>query len=455
MSTHPVIPMDDGLDGARGRGGGAPAGTVAPAPRVATLSRLLRAIGAVALLASASTFLVQRWEVGGDLERYFTLLAHPAMLALLGVFCGTRVRDTKAARTFVALAAAFVPVLGCVLGGLVYSQFAWGADAAGLPGYATWVAASPAAVWLALGVTALVSVPVVLFSFVTLGRARARSLSAAYLVSNALLLLPTRDPTAVALLAMANFAGLAFWEWRTLSREPALRTLEGVFVRVMLVVPSSLVLVRNALHYEVSFAFFALIWAAIAVGWLGLAALERLPELLRGFLRAACLVSLTVASGFGAAAATSAGMAGTYAIPFATLSFAAAAAGLSLVAGREAWGDQFRHTALVTALFGMLVDLVHSPDVLTSAGLFVSAVATLSYGYLSERKSLFLAGCAGVLFALAYHVRYAALLYAYTRWGSLALLGVLVIIAAGYLERNGERTLERVRGFREHVASFR
>jgi hypothetical protein len=454
MSTHPVIPMDDGLDAARGRRPTS-AETDDRGPRVATLSRLLRGIGAVALLASASTFLVQRWEAGGDLERYFTLLAHPAVLALLGVYCGTRGRDTKAARTFVALAAAFVPVLGCVLGGLVYSQFAWDGAASGLPGYATWVASGPGAAMLALAVTALVAVPVVLFSFVTLGRSRATALSAAYLVSNALLLLPTRDPTAVALLATLNIAALGVWEWKALSRDAALRTLEGVFVRVMLMVPAALVLLRNALHYEVSYAFFALIWGSVAVGWLAVAAMAKLPEVLKGVLRSACLVSLFLAAGCASAAAGSVGMSETFAIPFAALGFAVSAGGLSIFAGREAWGDSFRHLALVVALGGMVVDLLHSPDVFTSGGLFLSAVATLSYGYLSERKALFLAGVAGVLFALAYHVRYAAMLYAYTRWGSLALLGVLVIVAAGYLERNGDKTLEWVHGFRAHLATFR
>jgi len=453
MSTHPVVPMNGEPDVARGRRPDA-GGCDDEAPRVAKLSRLLRAIGAVALLASASTFLVQRWEAGGDLERYFTLLAHPAVLALFGVYCGTRVRDTKAARTFVALAAALVPVLGCVLGGLVYSQFAWDGSASGLPGYATWVVPGPGAALLAVGVTAAVAIPVVLFSFVTLGRARARSLSAAYLVSNALLLLPTRDPTVVALLATLNLAALGVWEWRKLSRDTALRTLEGVFVRVMLLVPAGLVLLRNAMHYEVSYAFFALIWGAVAVGWLAAAAVERLPEVLRGMLRSASLVSLLVAAGFASAAAGSLGVPDTYALPFAALGFAGAAGGLSLFAGRQAWGDRFRHVSLVVALSGLAADLLLSPDVFTSGGLFVSAVATLSYGYLSKRRALFLAGAAGVLFALAYHVRYAAMLYAYTRWGSLALLGALVIVAAGQLERNGDRALGWVRGVRASLATF-
>ena len=193
----------------------------------------------------------------------------------------------------------------------------------------------------------------------------------------------------------------------------------------------------------------------MAVGWLALAAFERIPACWARALRGASLVSLFVAAACAALAAHSLGMSETFAIPFASLGFAVSAGGLSLLAGRECWGDGFRHLALVVALGGMGIDLLHSPDVFTSCGLFVSAVATLSYGYLSERRALFLAGAAGVVFALAYHVRYAAMLYAYTRWGSLALLGALVIVAAGYLERNGDWVVERVRGFRAHIATFR
>ena len=48
----------------------------APSERVASLSRILRGIGAAALIAAASTFLLQHWETGGDLQRYYALLAH-------------------------------------------------------------------------------------------------------------------------------------------------------------------------------------------------------------------------------------------------------------------------------------------------------------------------------------------------------------------------------------------
>ena len=203
---------------------------------MAPLTRILRVIGAVALLASASTFLIQRWEEGGDLQRYFTLLAHPAFVAGLGVFCGTRLRDTKTARTFLAIAAAFVPVLSCILGGLLLSRFA-PSVVPQLPSYATWVASSHSAALLALAATVAVAVPVVGFAFLTLTRSGAWPMALTYLLGNAALLIPTRDPELVTAIAGTYFLGLVAFEWRTFSRDADLRTLEGGFVRTMMLAP--------------------------------------------------------------------------------------------------------------------------------------------------------------------------------------------------------------------------
>ncbi len=427
----------------------------APEPRgIAPLTRILRLIGAVALLASASTFLVQRWEEGGDLLRYFTLLAHPALVAGIGVFCGTRLRDTKSARTFLAVAAAFIPVLSCILGGLLLSRFGSEGVLAQLPSYATWVAGSHSAAVLALGVTAAVAIPVVGFAFLTLARSQAWPMGLAYLLGNAFLLLPTRDPEVVTLVAGTFFLGLIAAEWRAFSRDAALRTLEGGFVRTMLMAPPVLMMIRSALHYDLSAAWFAGVSGAFAIALLALSQLSRLGEGLQAMTRFLSLGSLSVASGFAAGTAMSLGMAATYGLPFAALIFALGATTFSLVGGTARWGEEFRMIAGVSLLGGLSLDLIQSPDVLTSAACFAVSIGAVCLGYLNERRPLFLAGLAGVVFALAFHVRYAVMLYAYTRFGSLALLGILVILVAGYLDRNGQELGPRLRGFRQRIAAW-
>ncbi len=91
--------------------------------RVRALTRVLRGLGAGVVAASATTFLFQQWDSGDDLTRYFALLAQSGVLAAIGFFCAVWIRESKSARTFMALAAGMVPALFCILGGLVYSQF--------------------------------------------------------------------------------------------------------------------------------------------------------------------------------------------------------------------------------------------------------------------------------------------------------------------------------------------
>jgi hypothetical protein len=441
-----AAPVDDGPDAD---------GANTPARRgIAPLTRILRVIGAVALLASASTFMMQRWEEGGDLWRYFTLLAHPALVAAIGIYCGTQLRDTKSARTFLAVAAAFIPVLSCILGGLLLSQFASDGVLSQLPRYATWVADGRSSALTALAVSAAVAIPVIGVAFLTLARSQAWPMALAYGVGNAALLLPTRDPEVVTLIAGTTFLGLVYAEWRTFSRDAALRTLEGGFVRTMLMAPPVLMMIRSALHYDLSAAWFSAVFGAAAIGLLATSLWTRLDEALQGVARFLSVIHLSIAAAFATDMAVSFGLAGTYALPFGALVFSLGVTTFSLLSGTERWGEQFRMLAGLSLLGALTLDLMLSPDVLTSAACFSVSVITVCLGYLNERRPLFFAGIAGVVFSLAFHVRAAVMLYAYGRFGSLALLGIAVILIAGYLDRNGHRLAPRFREFRERVAAW-
>src|SRR5688500_11207417 len=87
------------------------------------LGRILRLVGGAFLIASASTFLFHRWEQGSDSMRYAMLLLHTVFLTAAALFCGLGVRESRGARTFLAITLAIVPINAAVLGGLVYSQF--------------------------------------------------------------------------------------------------------------------------------------------------------------------------------------------------------------------------------------------------------------------------------------------------------------------------------------------
>src|SRR3954469_19518367 len=132
----------------------------APAPVTSgfdpdALTRALRIAGAALVVASASTFMLQHWQVGNDLLRYAMLVGQSLLLAAAAYFVGLTLREGRSARTFLALVLATMPVSFAVLGGLVYSRFHL-ETVATLPSYATWIAPNPeSAIFAALGTVAI------------------------------------------------------------------------------------------------------------------------------------------------------------------------------------------------------------------------------------------------------------------------------------------------------------
>lgn len=420
--------------------------------RLEGLPRLLRGVGALALMAAASSFLLQHWEHGGDVWRYYALLAHTVLLGGLGFVWGLRAGDAKGARTFLALAAGLVPAHFCILGGLVYSQFSWDGPLSPVAHYATWVAPGPFSAGMAAALSTLALGGVTAVAFVALARVRAGLLGLAYLIGNALLLVPTRDPSWVAAMVGLNGTALLALDWRSLRPEARLRTLEGGFVRAMLCAPPLLMLARSALHYDLSAAWYAVSCAAIALASFAGAEQRRIPVPLREALRGTSLIALGASSACATAAFCGAlVLPESLALPLGGLGFAGLATGLSLFAGSESWGERYRRAAALGLVAAMALDLALFPGVVSSLAALCAAIATLSYGYVSERRGIFLAGVAGALLAVATHVRVAIHLYAIGHWGSLAALGTGVILVASVVERHGAEIRDRVARLRRRL----
>lgn len=447
-SAQPELRMPDA-------GASAGIGSDASTSRLEGLSRILRGVGAAALLAAASSFLLQHWDSGGDVWRYYALLAHTGLLGALGFAWGLRVNDAKGARTFLALAAGLVPAHFCILGGLVYSRFSWDGALTPVARYATWVAPDGTSALLAVAATLGVLGGVTALAFVALGRARAVAMGALYLVANALLLVPTRDPSLVAALAGASVTALAVFELRVARREATLRTLEGSFVRGMLWAPAALLLIRNALHYDLSSLYGAVACGTLALACTTAAGEQRLWGALRAALRGAALACIGLASVF-ATDALDAGLQlpDSALLPLGGLLFASVATGLSLTARGETWAIGYRRIAAWVLLGAMALDLGLFPGVVAAVACLVTSIVALSYGFLTQRRAIFLAGVAGAVLSLLCHLRAAIDIYALANWGSLAFVGIAVILTATLVERRGAALATGFAAWRERMAAW-
>jgi hypothetical protein len=430
-------------------------GDDAATSRLEGLSRILRGVGAAALVAAASSFLLQHWDSGGDVWRYYALLAHTGLLGALGFAWGLRADDAKGARTFLALAAGLVPAHFCILGGLVYSRFSWDGALTPVARYATWVAPDGGSALLAVAATLAVLGGVTALAFVALGRARALAMGALYLVANALLLVPTRDPSVVAALAGTAVAALAVFELRVARRETTLRTLEGGFVRSMLWAPPALLLIRNALHYDLSSLYGAVACGTLALGTTAAASVDRLWPAPRAALRGAALACIGLASVFATDALdTGLHLPNSALLPLGGMLFASVATGISLGSRGEPWAIGYRRIAAWVLLGAMALDLYGFPGVVAAVACLVTSTVALSYGFLTRRRAIFLAGVAGAALSLLCHLRAAIDIYALSNWGSLAFVGIAVILVATLVEKRGAALAAGFAAWRERMAAW-
>lgn len=416
--------------------------------RITLLSRVLRVIGALVVAASAGTFLFQRWETGTDLTRYFALLAQAGLLSGAGFFCAVRLSESRSARTFQALAAGMVPALFAILGGLVYSQWSLDGPPGEIASYATWVAPSPFAALATLAATLLVTVPVSMLALLSLARSEARVLTTAFVVANAALLVPTRDPAVMAGLVAAGFLGLATLERRRFHESTAMRTREGLLVRAMLTLPFVLVIARSLVHYELSLYMASILSFGIAGLLFAFARIQQGAATAAPF-ELGGLVPMAVGwLAFAGATVDSFDAHEGVFLPLAALPFAMTVHGLALVVRSENAG-RLRALATGIALWAMGGNLLLDVGVLPMFLALVTGIAGIVHGFLFESRRLMVLGAVVGAGALVAHVREAIDLYAHFHWASLSVLGGAVILGASLLERHHAaigRRLARLRG---------
>ncbi|MGC4086816.1 MAG: hypothetical protein QM756_02745 [Polyangiaceae bacterium] len=397
------------------------------------LARALRGVGALLVVASASTFMLQRWQAGNDLWRYAMLGGHSLLLLLVAHLSGHKLRESRSARSLLALFLATVPVVFAVLGGLLYSQFQLEALPP-LPHHAIWTAPSRASALLAFAVSLLVLAPLSLIAFVALARKEAKLLCATFLGGNLLMLLPLREPAwALLLAAVSLFASL----WLELSRfavATRLDTLEGRLARAMPFV-APLIMVGRVFHlYEFSSSTVGgcLLIAAVFCWSLAPRLEPRWREgcawlcagsALGGW--ACCWVSVA------AGAHASAWLLGL-GVPSALLLIAAA---FRAERTRELLGWLATLCAISTTALASLLD----PCTLAALASVVVGLAVASWGVVERAWPRALLGAALGLFGLGLALWLAVWDEGALRWASLSGLGLALIVGAAQLERRRAR----------------
>ena len=402
----------------------------------ASLPRLLRSVGALALLAAISIFLLQGWQNGNDIYRYALLLGHTVLLASVGFASGHWLRESKGARLLLIIALASVPANFAILGAFVYSQAALDTLSVWYPSTAHWQAHDLRSALLAAIAGAAFLVPVSWLGFMVLSRKSATRLTLLYLLTNTALLIPLRTTEWVgAILLLLTFIVLTQSK-RAAVNDAALRTPEGIIARLLQYVPLGVILGRNLWLYAADTLLFTVLSGIVYLMLRQVSVQLHQSSRLRVFLEH-CALLPALAIGIGASFLTAQALRGADAllIPVFSLTVAALLVETALRAARGA--AFYRRLAAVVVTLGMVVNLVLIDNAATAAVCLLVGLLVLVYGFVVEQRSVFALGVITLLAGLVYQVQLAVYMFDLGSWGSLAVLGVTAIVAGSVVERYG------------------
>ena len=412
-----------------------------PADRLASVSQVLRAFGAFLVVAATSTFMLQHWNDGSDVTRYLTLLGLTGTLAVAGFICGIGVREARGARTLLALVITAVPIHFAVLGGLLQSQFPWDQV---MSATAPWNAQAPESALMLTGIGLTVLLPLTWLSMKALARPHALWLAGALLLANLPVLIPIRDPGLVGWLIAGMLVMVSVIEQRAAKLGYAMHTLEGRFIRLMMVVPVVVVTSRALLWYEPTFLFIGL-----AVVSSALAAFAWVPKAGRNASEVAALqgvlATLAVIGWVFLGRAIVDALVPPQELILLMFGLPAAALLMFLSTRCVSAGAGYRLAAVLIAVGSALLNAIAYWNVsqVSIAGLacLLTGIAALAYGIMSERKIPLglgaLAALVGFLELLIAAIEFEHLLH----WGSLAGIGIALIFVAAFCERYAKRML--------------
>jgi hypothetical protein len=406
-------------------------------------------VGATAVIGAGVTFLMQQVDMADHLVRYAMFLGLTVVMCGLGFFCGLRLRDNKGARTMLLLTLAVVPVHFMQLGALLFSQFG---DSAFVTqaneSVFAWLAPSPSAALGALALGAIVLSPMVGVAMRTLVRSEAASLSGMLLATNAVLLVPSRDPSVTAGLAVLLLLSLLNVQREFYSSNAALKTPEARMVQGILWAPLVLIMGRTVYLYasEVNAIFLAaflgitaeLLFSVSAMVW-------RQGAVVRRFQ------ALSLLPGAAAPVVLAVSVRGHVPddmwIPF----FGLAAAGYLFLTSlrRTEIAQGVRELGVNVVAFTAVLQMIAVHGPISSLLLIFASVLVLVSGYVSRRKANFTLGIAGIAYGLVYHIRYAIEVYSVSPWVSLAALGLGAVLVSSLLEGQTEFLKARLGHLRE------
>jgi len=419
------------------------------------LAKVLRIVGALILGASAITFLFQGWANGSSLLRYYSFLGFTMLLTTCGFVSGVKLKDPKAARTFLGVVLSFLAVPFAQLGSFTYSHAIGGV--ADVPNLFLFQAPSMLVTVLTTGLSYVLLSIAAYAGFSVLARGQARALTFITVLSSSLLLIPVRAPSVIACLAVALFVALLVYDRSELAKVTELHTFEGRLSRTVPFAPVLILLVRNFL-YPPNAAFIGAL--ALMVGYVLFKLIPRACEDkgVKEFFQVLSIPAFAVsyiAFGWQFFFSINGLFQGIDELFIPLLCFPVSLVVAAMSFFVEGTGRNYRRLAVIIAVLAAWWQIHMFSGVGSSMFLISIALATLITGVVMEEKWSFFGGVLLLCYGIIRHLHFAFELFNMAPWVSLAILGVVIIFATTQLERSGAKLSAYAENVKRRLQMYR
>ena len=400
------------------------------------LPALLRNAGAIAVLVSLYSFLSKGWAGSNDLVKYCMLLGNTLALSGIALLIGHFFKEGKSPRLLLTLGLVSVPINFAVLGAFVF----YGAsDFIGVsyPSYVAWKVDSLSTALIASALAGLALVPVIWLGFRTLIRGMSQRLTAFFILSNVLLLVPFRDPLLVAGMAIVLGLLALLISAETARQKIEAQTREGRIALLLQFLPLGILVGRNLWLYAADEV------VVLAASTMTFIAIRQISFLVgnNGWIRK-ILNGCALLSASATGVLTSVVMQQLdFSLPFSLLVGVMSTAGMIYeISLREGVDSRFyRRIAMAITVVGSLFNLFEFGSVTVSLTILLIGSGLLVMSVIHQQRSLAITGATLTVAGVVDQCLSVFLWFDMGSWIVLLILGVCAIVTASALETQSDR----------------
>lgn len=404
--------------------------------RFGSVSDALRLFGALAVASAMGLYLLDGVQVVNDIQRYLTILGLTAALTTAGLIMSLWLREQRSSRVFIGLALLSVPVNFTVFGALVYSIVPFDSIGSYYPQFAFWEVESVSRLLMAATAGLVVLIPVTWFALSVLARSSRHWLTAALLLSGAVLLVPVRHELLSAALAIGSTITM-WWLCKTrVANSLTFKTAEGRFAVALLFIAPIIVVARSMFLYEMS----GVLGLALSGGFYVAARFLMQRQVQQSFVSALLVFVAVVAIGIAGVSffsvvqyygSESVGFISANAMVLALLT------DVLRISKQSSAARKLSAVMLTMVTSGLVAYGIFTASSLVATVSIVMLLAVAGYGYLNRFAAASVIAIAGAIALMLLNAEVLWASVAQTGWWGVALGGAAAIVAGSLLDRAG------------------